>query len=597
MKKPILTIGMPTCYDYSGALLSVVALKEYQSFSDGDIEILVIDNTPDDEYSSSLKKQIKGFANPLIRYEEFKEKRGPAESKNQVFERATGEYVICMDSHVMFDEGSIARLKEFLKDLPEDQKDDFFTGPLKGNEGNYSTHFKDIWRGEMWGIWETDKTLLETDELKPIWAQGCGLMLVRRESWLGFNKNFKGFGGEEGYIHEKYRKAGREVYLIPWLGWWHRFGNPDTKHYNLTRYSKVRNYVLGHLELEKDLKPIYDHFVNTEITDKYSKDDLIKHLMSEHSVSQERLKGAKNTSELQNIHKLSKLPEHQWEWILKDPEKNEEPLVDEVADTYSQYLESPSNDLAQHFPILSRFASVSKTVAEISRRQTSSIALLKGNPESLMSYTFETRINNVAVKQKNFTGLDVGSFDNGVTEFLRQEPVDTLFLKFPHSHADPSDMLSQVSENVNKYIILHDTEADYKPEMVQAMKDLVATEGWHVLFHSNKQWGMTVLSTEKPPNMVFAWTPEPGVGAEVKKLLKKIGIEASKNCACNRHAMIMDYHGPEWCLENMDTILEWLEVEAKKKKMPFIKAAGRILVKRAIRNHKRIQKKELQDVV
>jgi glycosyltransferase involved in cell wall biosynthesis len=153
MNETILTIGMPTCNDYTGALLTLVALKEYQSFDDGDIELLIIDNTPDEKYRNVLKEQLKGFSDEKIRYIEFPAKRGPAEAKNQVFENATGEYVMCIDSHVMLNNGSVARLKEFLKNLPEDKKDDFFTGPLKGNEGNYSTHFQDIWRGEMWGIW------------------------------------------------------------------------------------------------------------------------------------------------------------------------------------------------------------------------------------------------------------------------------------------------------------------------------------------------------------------------------------------------------------------------------------------------------------
>lgn len=121
-KKPLLTIGMPTCYDYSGADLSVRALLEYHSFDEGDIEILVVDNTPNEAYRKSLRGEILGVQSPLVRYEEFTEKRGPAETKNQVFERATGEYVICMDSHVMFNNGSIKRLKQFLRDLPEDKK-------------------------------------------------------------------------------------------------------------------------------------------------------------------------------------------------------------------------------------------------------------------------------------------------------------------------------------------------------------------------------------------------------------------------------------------------------------------------------------------
>ena len=46
-------------------------------------------------------------------------------------------------------------------------------------------------------------------------AQGMGLFSCRREAWLGFNPNFRGFGGEEFYIHEKYRQAGRRTVCLP----------------------------------------------------------------------------------------------------------------------------------------------------------------------------------------------------------------------------------------------------------------------------------------------------------------------------------------------------------------------------------------------
>ena len=76
-------------------------------------------------------------------------------------------------------------------------------------------------------------------------------------------------------------------------------------------------------------------------------------------------------------------------------------------------------------------------------------------------------------------------------------------------------------------------------------------------------------------------------GQELKKLLKKIGIVASPNCPCNKRAKFMDMQGVEWCEENIDTIVEWLQEEATKRKLPFAQMAGKILVKRAIYNAKR----------
>lgn len=81
--------------------------------------------------------------------------------------------------------------------------------------------------------------------------------------------------------------------------------------------------------------------------------------------------------------------------------------------------------------------------------------------------------------------------------------------------------------------------------------------------------------------------PTQGPGTELKRLLAKVGIKAQPNCSCNRRARIMDEHGIEWCERNMDEIVGWLREEATKRKLPFMDAAGRMLVKRAIRNAKR----------
>ena len=71
---------------------------------------------------------------------------------------------------------------------------------------------------------------------------------------------FRGFGGEEGYIHEKYRQAGHRTLCLPFLRWVHRFGRPNGVKYPLTIENKIRNYFLGHLELNLDINPIINHF-------------------------------------------------------------------------------------------------------------------------------------------------------------------------------------------------------------------------------------------------------------------------------------------------------------------------------------------------
>ena len=78
-----------------------------------------------------------------------------------------------------------------------------------------------------------------------------------------------------------------------------------------------------------------------------------------------------------------------------------------------------------------------------------------------------------------------------------------------------------------------------------------------------------------------------GPGTELKALLKKVGITASPGCSCNKRAQLMDENEskePGWCDKNLETICDWLQEEATKRKLPFIRMAARILVRQAIRN-------------
>lgn len=75
-----------------------------------------------------------------------------------------------------------------------------------------------------------------------------------------------------------------------------------------------------------------------------------------------------------------------------------------------------------------------------------------------------------------------------------------------------------------------------------------------------------------------------GPGAELGILLKRFGIRPGKKCKCRRQAQIMDERGPGWCRENIEKLVDWLQREAKKRRLPFHRRIGRYLVNRAIKN-------------
>jgi hypothetical protein len=80
--------------------------------------------------------------------------------------------------------------------------------------------------------------------------------------------------------------------------------------------------------------------------------------------------------------------------------------------------------------------------------------------------------------------------------------------------------------------------------------------------------------------------PQTGPGSELKKLLRRIGIDPTPTCSCNARALEMDSRGAAWCRENLETIVGWLREEAERRGLPFVEIAARGLVKLAIRRSK-----------
>jgi len=84
--------------------------------------------------------------------------------------------------------------------------------------------------------------------------------------------------------------------------------------------------------------------------------------------------------------------------------------------------------------------------------------------------------------------------------------------------------------------------------------------------------------------------PGEGPGTELKKLLAKIGIKPKAGCKCLARAVEMDIRGCDWCDANVATIVGWLREEATSRRLPFVDAAGTVLVRRAISNARRLHR-------
>jgi hypothetical protein len=139
---------------------------------------------------------------------------------------------------------------------------DLLQGPLLYDGlATISTHFQPGWSQGMYGTWGTDPRGEDINgEPFEIPMQGLGLFSCRRDAWPGFNPKFQGFGGEEGYIHEKFRQAGHQTLCLPFLRWVHRFGRPGGVPYQNIWEDRVLNYVIGRRELGLPIDDALAHF-------------------------------------------------------------------------------------------------------------------------------------------------------------------------------------------------------------------------------------------------------------------------------------------------------------------------------------------------
>ncbi len=322
--EPTLTIGMAHHNDWNGAYFTIQDIRKELAFNGRQdllrkLHFLVIENDKNSNHAKMLK-QFKGNV-PNLKIVDFDANVGTSATRNKIIDEAMTDFVMVMDCHVLLcpTVDVLDRLFTFISYNPN--TNDLFSGPLVyDNTRNIATHYNDSWGSQMWGQWgqtwecqceafkfsvikDDDKckfvSMVEQEKLDKcgycgskfpelsfygheqklkdeghnmyglspqaepfeIFAQGLGLFLTRKNSWLRFNEHSRGFGGEECYIHEKYRKAGRKAISLPFLKWLHRFGRTDGIKYPLTVENKVRNYLLEFIELGLDLSPLKKHFV------------------------------------------------------------------------------------------------------------------------------------------------------------------------------------------------------------------------------------------------------------------------------------------------------------------------------------------------
>jgi len=259
MKK--ITIGSAVFDDFEGVYFSYQSLRLNNPEHLEALDLVIIDNNPESAEGKATKSfcekaRVRYFAAPLPRSTAI---------RDRVFREALAPFVVCMDPHVLLEPGTVAKLIEHAGKAEAEESRDIFHGPMLYDyldpDNAPATHMDPKWRDNMFGTWgHLDKGKDPAGEPIEIPMHGLGLFACCAKAWPGFSPLFKGFGGEEGYIHEKIKQKGGKAWCLPWLRWLHRFDRPRGNVYPLHIEERLRNYAFGWLEIGRDLEPVAEHF-------------------------------------------------------------------------------------------------------------------------------------------------------------------------------------------------------------------------------------------------------------------------------------------------------------------------------------------------
>jgi hypothetical protein len=340
-------------------------------------------------------------------------------------------------------------------------------------------------------------------------GQGLGLFAMRRETWVGFHPQSRGFGGEELYVHEKVRRAGGRVMCHPALRWTHRFGRPNGVPYTIGRYPKVRNYVLEFQELDLPLDRIREHFVDTGLLSEREWKYLLVN-PAEHATNP----GGSNAGCSKPANSTSP----------KSPFPQPPPGAQNL-DTLHAWCKSTPRDLDKHADKIRECAAQANHVTAIVKRREWDVFLLAGRPDDLVTYTTEhdalhdqlhqtvqrTEVSPRAPRRLKHYTVHAGADSLSIDQI---EPTDLLVLDSVH-HADRLlQELTKFAPQVRRRIMLRGTtfaeiaEGGVGPGMLAGLRRWMREHPeWSVIYHSVDQYGLTVISRDpedkpKPPSVL-----------------------------------------------------------------------------------------------
>lgn len=532
-----LTIGFSTRDDADGAFFTINSLLAHHRAdleTAGGYEIVVVDNSPEDSpHRADLQIDLRNL--PQVRHLLMP---GPPSSslyKQRLFEAAQGDIVLCCDSHVIFEPGAIAALRDYFVQAPDSL--DLVTGPCLARHGsvqgtnqmiyadepypiphNAEVHEGTVWRGGAMGVWVHDPRGLDPAGAPfEIMQQGTGAFAVRRAAWPGFHPGFAGHGGNETYLMERIRERGGRVICLPALRWIHRFRHGHRKApYPLVWEDRVRNYLLAATDLDRP--------------DLYA--GAVAHL---------RTKCPKTTEQFR--------------------QKIRQPTG--LYQTLQKRLGTTPDEAPGQIPLA--------LFNELRRRiRPGALTLEFGSGLSTLLFN-ELQAEHTAIENEPRWAARLQSQSLRETTRLIESPLDSrsewytwrpetteqydlILIDGPHgqsgNRAGCLHFLATLAAPAAT-ILVDDT---HRPLEAALSEDLAGMYGFRRQHIPLRGRAFDLLTRVADPEIYTA-----GPGSELEQLLKsRFKIATSRNCGCRGRIREMNYRGTEWCAANVDRIVDWL---------------------------------------
>ena len=495
-----LTIGTATYDDYTGLYMTIQAMRLFhrEALKSAPCELIVVDNHPESADAKDAANLIKNWVRDdfaQARYVPFTGVVGTSAPRDLIFRESQADAVLVLDSHVMLAPGAIGRLLRYFQEHPD--CNNMLHGPMLYDDlKNFSTHFDDQWRAEMWGTWGTDPRG-ENPDGEPFEIPGCGLGLFacRREAWPGFPPGLQGFGGEEMSIHAMFKQLGRTTLCLPFLRWLHRFGRPAGPPYPVTRRNKIRNYLIWAKALGMAPDRVRDHFVG-EIKVSAQEFDAIYQEVQGTTMTQSQpdKPGCNSCAE------RAKQRQREQQAAQQGPQLWQVTPETTLDDLFKRAGSEPSLMVA-HVAKLRDLASQSEVVLELDRQQgVSTVALLAGQPKQLISVGPDGPLVKVLQDRTGATQLTPVAQTPDPENLL----CDLLVVDGEQTADGLWRVLQELGPKALRWIAIHNTVAfgelsrgGRSPGVLHALRRwLRENKEWSVLYHSQASGGLTVLTQE-----------------------------------------------------------------------------------------------------